>query len=369
MIIELTDRFSLAPVLERLDRLGLQAQVVQWKGEPVVVVPGGEDRRDAILGTRGVAALHPVREPYELASRAWQSDTTVVRVGDVEIGGPRPVVIAGPCSVEGREQLMTVARHLAGLGVDLLRGGAYKPRTSPYSFQGLGPAGLRLLAEARRETGLPVVTEVMEPGLVEEVARFADMLQVGARNMQNFPLLKAVGRSGLPVLLKRGPWASMETWLLAAEYVLAEGNDQVVLCERGVASVDPQADRILDLAVVPRVQLASHLPVLVDPSHATQDSRLVRPMARAALAAGAAGIMVEVHPDPSEALSDGKQALTPDQFELLMEEIQPLMALRRGRPVPVQRRWHGAPGGPGGAGAPRAPGGANGEAVSYHASR
>jgi len=362
VIIELTDRFSLAPVLERLDRLGLQAQVVQWKGEPVVVVPGGEDRRDAILGTRGVADLHPVSEPFQLASRAWQKDTTVVRVGDVEIGGARPVVIAGPCSVEGREQLMALARHLAGLGVDLLRGGAYKPRTSPYSFQGLGLAGLRLLAEARRETGLPVVTEVMDPGLVEEVAQYADMLQVGARNMQNFPLLRAVGRSGLPVLLKRGPWASMETWLLAAEYVLAEGNDQVVLCERGVASVDPQADRVLDLAVVPRAQLLTHLPIVVDPSHATQDSRLVRPMSRAAISAGAAGIMVEVHPDPREALSDGKQALTPDQFELLMEELQPLMALGRVRPVAAQRRRHGALGVVG-------LGGSNGEAVNHNASR
>ncbi|MCL5677029.1 MAG: 3-deoxy-7-phosphoheptulonate synthase [Firmicutes bacterium] len=327
MIIQLTDRFSLGPVLEHLDRLGLQAQVVEWKGEPVVVVPGGERHQDAIRGTRGVASIHAVKEPFQLASRRWQNTTTKVRVGDVVIGGFRPVVIAGPCSVESREQVLAAARHLAHLGVDLLRGGAYKPRTSPYSFQGLGPPGLKLLAEARRETGLPIVTEVMEPGLVDEVAAYADMLQVGARNMQNFPLLKAVGRSGKPVLLKRGPWSSLETWLLAAEYVLAEGNHQVVLCERGIASLDPQADRVLDLTVVPRVQLASHLPILVDPSHGTQDRRLVGAMAKAAIAGGAHGVMVEVHPNPSEALSDAKQALSPADFEALMAELRPLLAL------------------------------------------
>jgi 3-deoxy-7-phosphoheptulonate synthase len=243
-------------------------------------------------------------------------------VGDALIGGDEPVVIAGPCSVETEEQIHEAAQAARDAGAQLLRGGAFKPRTSPYSFQGLGLDGLRLLAEAGRAAGLPVVTEVMEPGLVGPVAELADVLQVGSRNMQNFPLLREVGRSGRPVLLKRGFAATVEEWLLAAEYILVEGNSQVILCERGLRSFDPQTRNLLDLTCVPLLQRLTHLPILVDPSHGTGRSDLVVPMGVAAIAAGADGLIVEMHPHPAESLSDADQAITPDALRTLVARAQ-----------------------------------------------
>lgn len=263
---------------------------------------------------------HPRPEAPRYSRTAHPADT-VVAVGDARIGAGRPVVIAGPCAVESRDQLLEAARLAREAGADLLRGGAFKPRTSPYSFQGLGEDGLALLAEARAETGLPVVTEVMAPEDVPRVAAFADMLQIGSRNMQNFPLLRAVGRTRTPVLLKRGMSATLEEFLSSAEYILAEGNGAVVLCERGIRTFSDFSRNTLDLNVVPAIQAVSHLPVVVDPSHGTGRSDLVPAMALAALAAGAAGVMIEIHPHPDAALSDGDQAVDPGAFRRLMARL------------------------------------------------
>jgi 3-deoxy-7-phosphoheptulonate synthase len=261
-----------------------------------------------------------------LASRDARAEPTVVRVGSVAIGDGRPVIIAGPCSVESRAQLLTTARAVAAAGATMLRGGAYKPRTSPYEFSGLGLEGLRLLDEARAETGLPVVTEVMSPEDVERVAAHADVLQVGARNMQNYPLLRRLGAIRRPVLLKRSPGATLREWLLAAEYLLAGGNRDVILCERGIRTFEPEMRNTLDLAGVARVRELSHLPVLVDPSHATGRRSLVPAVSRAALAVGADGLLIEVHPDPEHALSDGPQSLTLEGFSALMKSLGPAAA-------------------------------------------
>lgn len=256
--------------------------------------------------------------PYRLASRVTYPEKTVVRVGDAEIGAGHPVVIAGPCSVESEEQIVDAALAARAAGAQLLRGGAFKPRTSPYSFQGLGLEGLPLLARARAESGLPIVTEVMEPAMAEPVAEVADVLQIGSRNMQNFPLLRAAGRAGRPVLLKRGFAATIEEWLLAAEYILAEGNPNVMLCERGLRSFDPSTRNLLDLGCVPLLGKLTHLPVLVDPSHGVGRSDLVEAMGIAAVAAGADGLIVEMHPRPDEALTDADQAITPDTLRSLI---------------------------------------------------
>ena len=256
--------------------------------------------------------------PYRLASRVAYPEKTVVRVGDAQIGAGRPVVIAGPCSVESEEQIVEAALAAREAGAQLLRGGAFKPRTSPYSFQGLGLEGLPLLARARAESGLPIVTEVMEPAMAEPVAEIADVLQIGSRNMQNFPLLRAAGRAGRPVLLKRGFAATIEEWLLAAEYILAEGNPNVMLCERGLRSFDPSTRNLLDLGCVPLLGKLTHLPVLVEPSHGVGRSDLVEAMGVAAVAAGADGLIVEMHPRPDEALTDADQAITPDILRSLI---------------------------------------------------
>lgn len=269
-------------------------------------------------------SLEKVSSSLKLVARGDRHDT-VVDVDGVEVGGKRVVVIAGPCSVESRTQILEAARAVKEGGAHMLRGGAFKPRTSPYSFQGLGEEGLRLLAEARGETGLPVVTEVMNLGDVELVSRYADVLQIGTRNMQNYPLLRAVGRAEKPALLKRGFGATVNEWLSAAEYVVAGGNEDVILCERGIRAFDRMTRFTLDLAVVPLVKRVSHLPVIVDPSHATGRRELVTPMAKAAVAAGADGVIVEVHPKPEEALSDGPQSLRPEEFNGLMEELKALL--------------------------------------------
>ena len=267
-----------------------------------------------LAGLPGVETVTPVSKPFKLTSREFHPPDTVIEVGGTTIGGGSLTVVAGPCAIESRDQMLRTADAVAAAGATVLRGGAFKPRTSPYSFQGLGMDGVRFLVEARERTGLPVVTEVMEPNQVEPVAEYADILQIGARNMQNFPLLMAAGRVQRPVMLKRGIAATVEEWLMAAEYIVSSGNPQVILCERGIRTFERYTRNTIDLTAVPLLHRLTHLPVIVDPSHATGKRWLVRPMAVAAVAGGADGIMVEVHPDPDDALSDGEQSLTLEQF-------------------------------------------------------
>ena len=280
-----------------------------------------------------VERIVPITTPYQLVSRAFKAESSTVVVGDalggelVVIGGSLPVIMAGPCAVESKEQLLTTARAVKAAGAQILRGGAFKPHTSPYQFQGLATRGLQLLAQARAETGLPVIIEVMEPEMVETVAGFADVLQIGSRNMQNFPLLRAAGQNShsRPVILKRGQAATLEEWLLAAEYIVAAGNPNVILCERGIRSFDRETRNLLDLTSVPLLHELTHLPVIVDPSHATGRSTLVPAMSRASIAAGAKGLLLEVDPDPDSALCDSRQSITPEQLRSLFYEVQ-LMA-------------------------------------------
>ncbi|MBX6723647.1 MAG: 3-deoxy-7-phosphoheptulonate synthase, partial [Dactylosporangium sp.] len=308
-------------VEERLAELGFAPHVSRGRERTIIGAGAARPADLADLGLEqlpGVERVVAVRHPFKRVSRDFRPEPSEVRVGDVVFGGDEVVVGAGPCSVENREQILATAHAVRESGARLLRGGAFKPRTSPYSFQGLEEEGLRLLAEAREATGLPVVTEVMSPEAVPLVAAYADMLQIGARNMQNYPLLQAAGRVGRPVLLKRGPAATVEEWLQAAEYILDAGNDQVVLCERGIRTFETATRFTLDLNAVPLLKLWTHLPVVVDPSHGTGQWRLVGPMARAAVASGADGLLVEVHPEPARALSDGAQSLTPARFRSLM---------------------------------------------------
>ena len=270
---------------------------------------------------QAIDEIVPNTPSFALASRQFKNERTVIKIGDVSIGGAEVVVIAGPCSVESREQLLTTAHAVKEAGAHLLRGGAYKPRTSPYAFMGLGVKGLRLLAEARAATGLPIVTEVLSTDDVDIVAEHADVLQVGARNMQNFALLRRLASVPRPVLLKRGPSATIAEWLLAAEYLLAGGNPNVVLCERGIRGFEPELRNTLDLAAVARVMELSHLPVIVDPSHATGRRSIVFAVSRAAVAVGADGLIIEVHPNPASALSDGQQSLTLGEFSTLMHRL------------------------------------------------
>jgi 3-deoxy-7-phosphoheptulonate synthase len=280
--------------------------------------------RDAVVALPGVIDAIPVSKPYKLVGREWHPHASVVHVGAVPIGDGAFAVAAGPCAVESEQQLVDTARQVRSSGANLLRGGAYKPRSSPYSFRGLGAPGLEYLRRARELTGLPVVTEVLTPGDVQAVAEAADMLQVGTRNAQNFSLLEAVGEAGKPVLLKRGLSSTIEEWLLSAEYVVAHGNPDVVLCERGIRTFETATRNTLDLSAVPVVRELSHLPVIVDPSHATGHRHLVPSMALAAVAAGADGLLIEVHPSPDEALSDGPQSLTFEQFSALMDDVRRL---------------------------------------------
>jgi 3-deoxy-7-phosphoheptulonate synthase len=270
----------------------------------------------------GVGEAIRVSKPYKLVSRDLKHEDTIVRVGDAEIGGEEPVIIAGPCAVESYTQTMEIAEIVASAGVKLFRGGAFKPRTSPYSFQGLGEEGLKILAEARDRFGLKIVTEVLDTETADLVEQYADVLQIGARNMQNFSLLRRVGQAAKPVMLKRGMSATLEEFLLAAEYIMAEGNYNVILCERGVRTFVDHTRNTLDLSIVPAVQNRSHLPIIVDPSHGTGKRHKVIPMARGAIAVGADGIMVEVHNHPEHALSDGPQALLPDMFREMVAEVR-----------------------------------------------
>lgn len=275
----------------------------------------------------GVLEVISVSQPYKLVGREARPEDTVVRVGNVSIGGGSFAVIAGPCAVETLDRTLVIARAVKSAGAHLLRGGAFKPRTSPYSFQGLGRAGLEILAAVRRETGLPVVSEAMDEASLEMVVEYCDMIQIGARSMQNFPLLRRCGRTSKPVLLKRGMAATVEEWLMAAEYILAEGNHQVVLCERGIRTFADHCRNTLDLAAVLAVQRLSHLPVIIDPSHATGRRHKVIPMARAGAAVGADGVMIEVHQDPTAALSDSAQAILPEELAQLMAQLPALLPL------------------------------------------
>jgi 3-deoxy-7-phosphoheptulonate synthase len=314
-------------VCRRIEALGLRAHVSRGEQRTVVGAVGDDrfkTRLQALEALECVESMVPILQPFKLASREVRASDTIVQVDGVRIGGGHVAVMAGPCSVESAEQLQTVAEAIRAGGAHLLRGGAFKPRTSPYAFQGLEEEGLRLLAEARKATGLPVVTEVLEPDRVPIVAEYADVLQIGARNAQNFSLLREVGQCGKPVLLKRGMATTIKEFLLSAEYVLAGGNPNVILCERGIRTFETATRFTLDLNAVPVIKKLSHLPVVVDPSHGTGHWEYVAPMAKAGLACGADGLLIEVHHRPAEALSDGPQSLKPDKFARLMRELRAL---------------------------------------------
>ncbi len=287
----------------------------------------GKDRLQSIETMGGVESVFPILKPYKLASREVKSTNSVIPVGGVSIGGPAIAIIAGPCSVESKEQICTTANLVKGSGANFLRGGAYKPRTSPYSFQGLEEDGLKLLAAAKEVSGLPIVTEVMNPREIDLVAKYADVIQVGARNMQNFSLLKELGRVDKPILLKRGMMNTIKEFLMSAEYVLSEGNHQVILCERGIRTFETATRNTLDISCIPVLKKETHLPIIIDPSHATGHWDMVESMSRASIAAGADGLIIEVHPDPVNAFSDGPQSLKPEKFARLMENLRPFAEL------------------------------------------
>jgi len=324
---------DVARVCARIESLGFRAHVLPGAERTAIGITGNHGPVDPaeFESLPGVAEAIRVSKPYKLVSREVKPDDTVVEIAGVPIGGPELAICAGPCSVEGREQILATARAVKAAGGQLLRGGAYKPRTSPYAFQGLGEEGLKFLAEARDATGLGIVTEAIDVEVFELVEHYADCIQIGARNMQNFSLLRRAGRSRKPILLKRGMSSTLEEFLMAAEYILSEGNYQVVLCERGVRTFTDHTRNTLDLSVVPAVKTLSHLPIIVDPSHGTGKRDKVHPMALAAVAAGAAGLIVEVHPHPDRALSDGFQTLDPEQFREMSEDCRAISNLLRSR--------------------------------------
>ena len=304
--------------------MGFEPRPMPGEQRTAIGLVGNDTRVDdtRVRGLPGVARVIHVSAAYKQVSREWRKEPTIIELfNGARIGGDAIVVMGGPCGVESEDQLMRAAECVAETGAKVLRGGAFKPRTSPYAFQGMGEPGLELLAKARERFGLAIITEALDPRNAELVAQYADIVQIGARNMQNFALLKEVGQLGKPVMLKRGMAATIKEWLLAAEYVVNEGNGDVMLCERGIRSFDPATRNVMDVAAIPLVKRLTHLPVIGDPSHATGVREMVTPMARAAVAAGADGIIVETHPDPNAALSDGPQALYPDQFRALVREV------------------------------------------------
>jgi 3-deoxy-7-phosphoheptulonate synthase len=322
-------------VVATIEEMGYQARPMPGKQRTSVGLVGNDGRVDGsrLAALPGVQEIIHVTKPYKQVSREWKAEPTVVRLGaGLSVGGEDVVVMAGPCSVESERQIIEAARAVREAGATVLRAGAFKPRSSPYAFQGLGQVGLRLLAKAREETGLLIVTEAMDAEGLDHVVEVADIVQVGARNMQNYSLLKHAGRCGKPILLKRGLSATIQELLLSAEYILAEGNTQVILCERGIRSFDQATRNLFDLSAIAVVHGLSHLPIVADPSHGTGHRDMVIPMARAAVAAGADGLLVEVHPHPDRALSDGAQSLYPEQFERLMKEVR-LIAEAIGRRV------------------------------------
>lgn len=318
-------------VLEKIESYGYKAHPIYGEERVVIGAIGDGRMKDHIQSLEsapGVDSVMPILKPFKLVGRELKKEKTLVQVGlDVEIGNSSFVVMAGPCSVESRDQLLTTAREVKAAGARVLRGGAYKPRTSPYDFQGLEEEGLKLLAEAREATGLKVVTEVLSDENVSLVAEYADILQVGARNMQNFSLLKKLGKCNKPVLLKRGMSSTIKEFLLSAEYILSQGNPRVILCERGIRTFEPYTRNTLDLSAVPLLNELSHLPVIIDPSHATGKRSLIKPMAKAAVAVGADGLLIEVHPNPEEAFSDGPQSLLPAEFGEVMQAVRQYAAL------------------------------------------
>jgi 3-deoxy-7-phosphoheptulonate synthase len=325
---------ELTDILKRLEEVGLSGHTIVGVERTVVGVVGQvyPELADDLETMPGVDDIVPISKPYKLASREFKPDNTAIKVGNVVIGGGRTVVMAGPCAVESEEQLMATAQAVKAAGAHILRGGAFKPRTSPYTFRGLEEKGLQILKAAREETGLPVITEVMTVRDVELVARYADILQIGARNVQNFFLLEEVGRVGKPVLLKRGFASTVEDWLLSAEYIISQGNREVILCERGIRTFETATRNTMDLSAIPLVKRLSHLPVVSDPSHGTGKWYLVEPMAMASIAAGADGLLVEVHPNPDRALSDGAESLTFENFRRLMERAK-AVSEALGRPL------------------------------------
>jgi 3-deoxy-7-phosphoheptulonate synthase len=311
-------------VNERLSSMGFRTQAIQGVKRIVIGAVGEQHTADSLRSLEhmpGVERIVPIMKPYKLVSREGREENTIINVRGVSIGGESVTIIGGPCAVESREQLLTAARQVKNAGGHIIRGGAFKPRTSPYSFQGMEEDGLKILKEASLETGLPVVTEVIDENSLHLSMDYVDILQIGARNMQNFRLLKAAGQTDKPILLKRGMSATIEEWLMAAEYIMSEGNAKVILCERGIRTFETATRNTLDLSAVPMVKRLSHLPVIVDPSHATGDRQLVLPMSLAAIASGADGLILEMHPEPAKALSDGPQSLTPEDLEHLMTQL------------------------------------------------
>jgi 3-deoxy-7-phosphoheptulonate synthase len=341
MIVNMSEAATeseISHVIDRVREAGFQPHVTRGATKTIIAAVGAGGRRhelEALQAAPGVENVVPIAQPYKLVSRQTKPGRSVVHVRDVAIGGPEVVVIAGPCSVESRDQILSTAHAVKNAGASMLRGGAYKPRTSPYEFQGLGEEALKLLAEAREETGLPVVTEVMSTEDVDLICEYADMLQIGARNMQNFALLRRLATTNKPVMLKRGPSASVKEWLLAAEYLLSGGNPNVVLCERGIKTFETETRNTLDLAAIALARELTHLPVIADPSHGTGKPVLIPPMSRAAIACGADGLIVEVHPCPERALSDGPQSLTPEAFANMMNTLSTPL-----RPVASNSKVH-----------------------------
>ena len=329
-------------VLERIAQSGFSGHISKGVERTVIGVVGQTypELREVFEMLPGVEEVIPITKPYKLCGREFQPRDTIVRVGGIDIGGDELVVMAGPCAVETEEQVLQTARAVKAAGADILRGGAFKPSTSPYHFRGLGPEGLKLLAQAGAETGLAIITEVMAPHDVELVARYADILQVGTRNMQNFSLLDEVGKAQKPVLLKRGLSATIEEWLLSAEYILSQGNRNLILCERGIRTFETYTRNTMDISAIPVIKKLSHLPIIADPSHGTGKWYLVPPLALAAVAAGADGLMIEVHPNPDQALKDGPQSLNFDNFEQLMSQVV-LVASALGRKLRSRRNLGG----------------------------
>jgi 3-deoxy-7-phosphoheptulonate synthase len=348
MVVVMRERATDAQVqgvIAKLMEMGFDVHRSTGALRTVLGAVGGSRQFDTALleVLDGVQEVHRITEPYKLASRTFKPDTTVIQVGDLRIGGDEVVVMAGPCSAESEEQVEASAAAVKRAGAKVLRGGAFKPRSSPYSFQGLGEEGLRLLKSAADRHNLKLITEVMDISQLELIERYADILQVGARNMQNFTLLRELGHSKVPVMLKRGLSATIEEWLMSAEYILAGGNMNVMLCERGIRTFESYTRNTLDISAIPVVQKLSHLPIIVDPSHGTGKRDKVAPMARAAVAAGADGLIIEVHCDPDHALSDGAQSMFPAQFDRLMAELR-IIAPAIGRSIclePVARRGWG----------------------------
>ena len=326
-----TTEEELKRIIKKLGHRGLKANISKGTERTIVGVIGDtskitEEEENAIRLMPGVEDVMRILKPYKLASRDFKAKDTTINVMGQTIGGKKIHVIAGPCAIENKTMLMSIAEKVKDAGATFIRGGAFKPRTSPYSFQGLGEEGLKYLADVRKKTGLPVVTELMDPRDIEVILKYADIIQIGARNMQNFRLLLEVGACKKPVLLKRGLSATIKEWLMAAEYIMSKGNQNVILCERGIRTFETATRNTLDLSAVPVLKQLTHLPVIVDPSHAVGKLAYVAPMAKAAVAAGTDGLLIEVHTNPEEALSDGEQSLKPDEFKKLMKELKPIAA-------------------------------------------